>query len=227
MDESSSRTSKWIKTLGLGALGGFAIAFAWSLIAFWSEMPAGEEAAAPTTDAETAAPAAEGPTDLRAHQQHVSDVLADLNRDVLVASSPTRGNPDADIVMLKFSDFQCPFCAQATTEVGTFLADAKDEVLFVYKHLPLIQSHPEAVPSGPGRLGCSAAGPVLALSRCPLCPPRGVRGRFVRGHCPRAEFGFGTIQPRSRQRGGQCGDRPRFGFIPRTTADQHADFSHG
>jgi protein-disulfide isomerase len=147
MDESSSQTSKWIKTLGLGALGGFAIAFAWSLIAFWSEMPAGEEAAAPTTDAETAAPAAEGPTDLRAHQQHVSDVLADLNRDVLVASSPTRGNPHADIVMLKFSDFQCPFCAQATTEVETFLADAKDEVLFVYKHLPLIQSHPEAVPA--------------------------------------------------------------------------------
>lgn len=151
MDESSGRTIKWAKTLGIGALGGVAIAFAWSLMAFWSEMPGGKEAAeetaAPTADTDTAAPAAEGPTDLRVHQQHVSDVLADLDREVLVANSPTRGNPDADIVMLEFSDFQCPFCAQATTEVETFLAEAEDEVLLVYKHLPLAQIHPEAIPA--------------------------------------------------------------------------------
>ncbi|MDA0268780.1 MAG: thioredoxin domain-containing protein [Cyanobacteria bacterium] len=143
MDEPSSQTTKWVKTLGLGALGGVAIALAGSLFLFWAEMPAEEETAAPleettapTADAD-AAPAPEAPTDLRVQQQHVSAVLADLDRDVLVASSPTRGNPDADIVMLEFSDFECPFCARATTEVETFLADAEDEVLFVYKHLPL------------------------------------------------------------------------------------------
>ncbi len=153
MDESSGRTTKWVKSLGLGALGGVAIALAGSLFLFWAEMPAREEVAAPTD--ETVTPTAEAdparvpeaPTDLRAHQQHVSAVLADLDRDVLVANSPTRGNPDAEIVMLEFSDFECPFCAQATAEVETFLADAEDEVLFVYKHLPLVQIHPEAIPA--------------------------------------------------------------------------------
>jgi protein-disulfide isomerase len=176
MDESSSRTSKWIKTLGLGALGGFAIAFAWSLHCVLERDACWREAAAPTADEETvtaapdqdaAAPAAARPTDLRAHQQHVSAVLADLDRDVLVASSPTRGNPDADIVMLEFSDFECPFCAQATTEVETFLADAEDEVLFVYKHLPLVQIIPRRFLQ-PKRLGRHSSrdnfGPITMLS---------------------------------------------------------------
>lgn len=154
MGESSSQQIKWFKTLGLGALGGFVIALAWSLTAFWREMPADEQTATPTTDQETVAQTAdsetvapEAPTDLRDHQQHVSEVLADLDRDVLVANSPTQGNPEADIVVLKFSDFECPFCARATAEVEAFLADAGDEVLFVYKHLPLTQIHPEAIPA--------------------------------------------------------------------------------
>jgi protein-disulfide isomerase len=56
-------------------------------------------------------------------------------------------NADADIVLLEFSDFQCPYCAQATTEVDAFVDDHEADVLYVYKNLPLTSIHPEALPA--------------------------------------------------------------------------------
>lgn len=85
--------------------------------------------------------------EMQARQEQVSEVISDLDRDVLIGDSPTRGNPEADMVVMEFSDFQCPFCARAAVEVDTFMADHEQEVLFVYKHLPLTSIHPEAVPA--------------------------------------------------------------------------------
>jgi protein-disulfide isomerase len=85
--------------------------------------------------------------EFRQRQQYVSDVVNQLGRDVLIGDSPTRGNPDASVVLIKFSDFQCPFCAEAAAEAERFVDGHGAEVLFVYKHLPLAQIHPEAVPA--------------------------------------------------------------------------------
>jgi protein-disulfide isomerase len=83
----------------------------------------------------------------RERQRFVSEVVNQLGRDVLIGDSPTRGNPDASVVLIEFSDFQCPYCAQTATEVDAFVDDHSEDVLFVYKHLPLTQIHPEAVPA--------------------------------------------------------------------------------
>ncbi|MEM0980787.1 MAG: thioredoxin domain-containing protein [Cyanobacteria bacterium P01_H01_bin.58] len=94
-----------------------------------------------------AGPSTAPPNGLREHQSLVGEVLGDLERDFVIGDSPTRGNPDATIVLLEFSDFQCPFCARATQEIDTFMADSEAEVLLVYKHLPLSDIHPQAVPA--------------------------------------------------------------------------------
>jgi len=47
-------------------------------------------------------------------------------------------------VLLEFSDFQCPFCAQAEPTIKEFMAQYEDKVTLVYKHFPLSQIHPHA-----------------------------------------------------------------------------------
>ena len=58
-----------------------------------------------------------------------------------------RGNPDAAVTIVEFSDFQCPFCQRFHPTVKQALAEYGDQVRWVYKHFPLSQIHPEAIAS--------------------------------------------------------------------------------
>ncbi len=69
------------------------------------------------------------------------------NTKALIGDSPVMGASDRQIVMLAFSDFQCPFCATANKSLKEFMAKHKDKVTLVYKHFPLTQIHPEALPA--------------------------------------------------------------------------------
>jgi protein-disulfide isomerase len=69
------------------------------------------------------------------------------NTKDLIGDSPVMGASDRKIVMLVFSDFQCPFCATANKGVKEFMTKHKDKVTLVYKHFPLTQIHPEALPA--------------------------------------------------------------------------------
>jgi len=57
-----------------------------------------------------------------------------------------RGNPKADIVIVEYSDFECPFC-QRDHEVLEQLLASNENIAWVYRHLPLESIHPEAVPA--------------------------------------------------------------------------------
>mgnify|MGYP001791111004 FL=1 len=69
------------------------------------------------------------------------------NPDSVIAGSPVKGNTDAPITLIEFSDFQCPFCAQAQGEIQRFMSRYGNRVQFVYKHLPLSNIHAQAVPA--------------------------------------------------------------------------------
>lgn len=58
--------------------------------------------------------------------------------------SHVKGNPDAEVVLIKYSDFQCPACAAFVPVVNEVLADYGDSVRFEYRHFPLMQIHPFA-----------------------------------------------------------------------------------
>ena len=64
-----------------------------------------------------------------------------------IGDSPTTGSASQQIVLLEFSDFQCPFCARAHDTVKQFMAKHQDKVTLAYKHLPLTSIHPQALPA--------------------------------------------------------------------------------
>ncbi len=82
---------------------------------------------------------------LQQAQESLSQELKANPRKV-IGESPATGAVDRKIVLLEFSDFQCPFCAQAHKTVKQFMAIHQDEVTLAYKNFPL-PIHPEAMPA--------------------------------------------------------------------------------
>lgn len=66
--------------------------------------------------------------------------------DIPLGDAPAKGNPDAPITIVEYSDFQCPYCLRFFTDTMPQLQayiDAK-QVYFVYKDFPLHSIHPQA-----------------------------------------------------------------------------------
>jgi protein-disulfide isomerase len=52
---------------------------------------------------------------------------------------PTKGNPDAAVTVVEFTDYQCPNCAAAQPVVEKLIAEYGDRVRFVVRDFPLTQ----------------------------------------------------------------------------------------
>lgn len=79
-----------------------------------------------------------------------SDVQADqqtavnLEVDLTGGSDWVRGNGEGKVVMVEYSDFQCPACATYEPLVKRLLEEQEDTVAFVYRQYPLISIHANA-----------------------------------------------------------------------------------
>lgn len=81
----------------------------------------------------------------QAQQAFVRDMKA--NPRAIIGQSATTGAKAGKVVLVEFSDFQCPYCNAAHTTLKQFMAKHKDEVTLVYKHFPLTSIHAEAMPA--------------------------------------------------------------------------------
>ena len=63
-----------------------------------------------------------------------------------IGDSPTKGADELRYVLYEFSDFECPFCGRSQSVISEFL-DNHPDVTLVYKHFPLTQIHPQAMPA--------------------------------------------------------------------------------
>ncbi|MDA1335165.1 MAG: DsbA family protein [bacterium] len=73
-------------------------------------------------------------------------VVAGINLKPVDGSDHVRGNPDAKIKIVEYSDFSCPFC-QRFHETMTQVLDEygqSGDVAWVYRHFPLESIHPNA-----------------------------------------------------------------------------------
>jgi protein-disulfide isomerase len=86
--------------------------------------------------------------ELESRQQEAAQAAAARQQDLeeSVAGLPTRGNPDGTVLIVEFSDFQCPYCTRGAATVEQILEKYGEDVRFVFKHFPL-NFHPWAKPA--------------------------------------------------------------------------------
>jgi protein-disulfide isomerase len=70
----------------------------------------------------------------------------EANEGVVIEAN-VKGNPEAEVVLVKYSDFQCPACAAAAGVVDTVLEEYGNDLRVEYRHFPLVTIHPLAIPA--------------------------------------------------------------------------------
>jgi protein-disulfide isomerase len=64
-------------------------------------------------------------------------------RAQVAATGPSKGPENAQVTIVEFSDFQCPFCGRAATTLDEVMKGYEGKVRLVFRHFPL-NFHPEA-----------------------------------------------------------------------------------
>lgn len=71
----------------------------------------------------------------------VVDTTVDITKEIMDKISlkdvPMKGNKDAKVTIVEYSDFQCPFCNRANPIIDQLMKDYKDKINLVYKQYPL------------------------------------------------------------------------------------------
>lgn len=68
--------------------------------------------------------------------------------DIPTDGYPSMGPDDAEIVIVEFSDYQCPYCKRWHDQVlDPLLAKYPGQIQLVYRNLPLTSIHSDALPS--------------------------------------------------------------------------------
>jgi protein-disulfide isomerase len=75
-------------------------------------------------------------------QDDLSPVSVEVSSDEWI-----KGNPDAQTTLIEYSDFQCPACKTYYPLINRLADELGDDLRIVYRHLPLISIHKNALPS--------------------------------------------------------------------------------
>jgi len=87
----------------------------------------------PTLGNAAAAGAAVAPTDLTIRPPSAEDHII--------------GSPTAPIVLVEYSDFQCPYCSMVYPTLKKIQAESNGQIALVQRQLPLVSIHPNANPA--------------------------------------------------------------------------------
>ena len=63
------------------------------------------------------------------------------------ASDHIVGSPTAPIVLIEYSDFQCPYCEVIYPTLKKIVEESNGQIALVYRQLPLTSIHPQANPA--------------------------------------------------------------------------------
>lgn len=69
---------------------------------------------------------------------------------VSLDDDPVKGNPDAEVIIVEFSDFQCPFCLRFYDQTLPLIQKNyidTGKIKFVYRDFPIDNLHPNARPA--------------------------------------------------------------------------------
>ena len=88
----------------------------------------------------------------------------DFNKvyEIPLGNSPVLGKADAPVVVVEFSDFQCPYCGRLQPDLKALLEKNPDKVKLVFKHFPL-DFHQNARPAAIAAMAAQEQGKFWQL----------------------------------------------------------------
>ena len=88
---------------------------------------------------------------LKKQEERNKPLSAEKMAKLTAGNVPAFGPADSKVVIVEFSDFQCPFCSKAANTVHTLKEKYGDKVRFVFRQFPL-SFHQDARPSAEASL---------------------------------------------------------------------------
>ncbi|XKT74116.1 MAG: DsbA family protein [Patescibacteria group bacterium UBA2163] len=91
----------------------------------------------------TTAPQAQNNDSPQAQEEDTTDQVRPVD-----ASDHVRGNPDAPVVIVEYSDFECPFCQRFHSTLNQVMDTYGEsgDVAWVFRQFPIEQLHSKALP---------------------------------------------------------------------------------
>lgn len=117
----------------------FAVGVLWQKV---SDLSKGKTGAAVAPAAGNVVPEApQGPTTGKL------DAAQAAKLEKVTSDDHIRGSANADLILIEYSDFECPFCANFHATVKQAQEEYGDRLAWVYRHFPLDSIHPKARPA--------------------------------------------------------------------------------
>jgi len=114
--------------------------------------------------------------------------LAAPKEAVSINSARTKGNAAANVALIEFSDFQCPFCARFSQETRPELERLYVEtgkVIWAFRHLPLDAIHPEASTAAVAAECAGEQGKFWQMHELLFTNPRSLSATAIAGYASR------------------------------------------
>ena len=141
------------------------------------------------------------PSDLRARQiGRTADDILDLTDEVDPDRDHIRGSDNAPVTLVEYGDFQCPYCGQAEGVIRELLGEHRDDVRYVWRHLPLNDVHPFAQLAAEASEAAAAQGKFWEMHDTLLAHQDALTPRDMVGYATELELDVERVQDELRRR---------------------------
>jgi len=89
--------------------------------------------------------------ELAAVKEDLANLRASIGRPrpiIDLTGAPLKGNPDAQVALMEFSDYECPFCIRHFRETMPLIEKnyiSTGRILYGFRDFPIDQLHPQAI----------------------------------------------------------------------------------
>ena len=81
------------------------------------------------------------PNDQKTDNKEAPTIKAEIN---ISETDHIRGNVDSKVIIVEYSDTECPYCKVFQTTMQKVMTEKGNEIAWVYRHFPIAQLHPKA-----------------------------------------------------------------------------------
>ena len=92
------------------------------------------------------------------------------------------GPANATVTVVNYGDYQCPDCHRRHKEIQKMIDELTDSVRFVYRHFPLVKSHPRALKAAEAAESAAAQGKFWEMHRLLYLSPDKLEDKDLRRH---------------------------------------------